>query len=727
MKKVTLVISLCLALAACDQALNHNTETQSQVRTTFQTTQPWRPTMDNRADAVMIYGIYGDHRIPEQRKAFHDRIKSWSERGYSTHFMTGIAWGEYQDFFSGAWDGSRHDDNGQVRENGDTVWHHPGVPYIVPTDKYIEYFNQQHIQPVIDAGINEIFLEEPEFWAFAGYSQAFKDEWQKYYGFEWRPQHTSPENTYLSNKLKYHLYYEALRKTFSYAKEYGRTKGMDVKCYVPTHSLLSYTQIQMVSPEASLASLDCVDGYIAQVWTGTARMANLYNGVIKERCFEGAFLEYGSMASMTEPTGRKMFFLTDPVEDARRDWADYKRNYEATFTAQLLYPQIGNYEIMPWPERIYEGLYPINATSDQMASIPSFYATQMQVMINALNNMPVCDSRIDGTQGISIAMANSLMFQRYPTHAGYEDPYLSNFFGLAMPLLKRGVPISITHLENTGYKKSLENIRVLIMSYSNLKPLDHKTHHHISEWVKKGGTLIYCSRDNDPFQNVMEWWNSNGNKYTAPSQHLFELMAIPPAEGEHKFGKGAVYIMRNDPKEFVAQAGSESNYIDVVCRLFKQSTDKEVKFKNHLHLSRGMYEVIAVMDESTDNNPYKIDGLFIDLYDPTLPIINRKVIHPNEQALLINLNKLNRGRKAQILASGYRAEEWQHNHRTISFVAKGPINTIAPSRILLPKAPKRISIDGVDITASTPWDEESSTLLLQINNTPDGRKIEIEW
>ena len=173
MKKVTLAISLCLALAACDQTLNHNTETQSQVRTTFQTTQPWRPTMDNRADAVMIYGIYGDHRIPEQRKAFHDRIKSWSERGYSTHFMTGIAWGEYQDFFSGAWDGSRHDDNGLVRENGVTVWHHPGVPYIVPTDKYIEYFNQQHIQPVIDAGINEIFLEEPEFWAFAGYRQAF--------------------------------------------------------------------------------------------------------------------------------------------------------------------------------------------------------------------------------------------------------------------------------------------------------------------------------------------------------------------------------------------------------------------------------------------------------------------------------------------------------------------------------------------------------------------------
>ena len=96
-------------------------------------------------------------------------------------------------------------------------------------------------------------------------------EWKKYYGFDWQPQHESPNNTYLSNKLKYQLYYHALKEVFTYAKEYGRSKGMNVRCYVPTHSLLNYSQWMIVSPEASLASLDCVDGYIAQVWTGTSR------------------------------------------------------------------------------------------------------------------------------------------------------------------------------------------------------------------------------------------------------------------------------------------------------------------------------------------------------------------------------------------------------------------------------------------------------------------------
>lgn len=99
---------------------------------------------------------------------------------------------------------------------------------------------------------------------------------------------------------------------FSYAKSYGETKGMKVRCYVPTHSLVNYSQWQIVSPEASLASLPCVDGYIAQVWTGTSRVPNYYNGVEKERVFENAFLEYGCMVSMTAPTGPEDVLLDRP-------------------------------------------------------------------------------------------------------------------------------------------------------------------------------------------------------------------------------------------------------------------------------------------------------------------------------------------------------------------------------------------------------------------------------
>ena len=221
----------------------------------------------------------------------------------------------------------------------------------------------------------------------------------------------------------------------------------------------------------------------------------------KERVFENAFLEYGCMESMTAPTGRKVFFLTDPIEDRPRDWADYKKNYEATFTAKLLYPDNDNYEVMPWPERIYEGLYKKSADSDEKIRIPRFYSTQMQVMINALNQIPLSNNEISGSKGLSVLMANSLMFQRTPEPvAGYDDPQLSNFYGQALPFLKRGVPVHLMHIENVSYPENWKDTKVLLMSYSNMKPLDEKAHQYIADWVKKGGVLVYSATDRDSFQ-----------------------------------------------------------------------------------------------------------------------------------------------------------------------------------------------------------------------------------
>lgn len=561
-----------------------NAQTVDQVKTTFQTSREWRPTIDNRADAVMIYGVGGNPSDKSRRVPFLERVKSWKDRGYITHFMTGIAWGEYQDYFTGEWDGEWHLDEGQVTIAQDTIWHGHMVPYIVPTDNFLEYLKEKHVKPVIDAGIDAIFMEEPEFWARAGYSEAFKREWKKYYGFEWRPQHESPENTYLSNKLKYYLYFNALKEVFTYAKEYGKSKGMDIKCYVPTHSLVNYSQWMIVSPEAELASLPVVDGYIAQVWTGTSREPNFFNGVEKERVFETAYLEYGSMESMTAPTGRKMFFLTDPIEDWPRDWIDYKKNYEATFTAQLLYPQIADYEVMPWPERIYEGLYRTDPNSDKKEKIPRHYSTQMQVMINSLNQMPISDNKLSGSDGISVLMANSLMFQRFPVHAGYDDPQLANFYGQTLPLLKRGVPVKTVHIENVGYPEALAETNVLLMTYANMKPLDPKAHQHLADWVKKGGKLVYSGTDDDPFQRVQEWWNTNGNDYNSPSEHLFELMNVPKTaeEGLYEFGKGSVYVIRTNPKDFATQANSNQKLVDVVKELYDSvKGGKKLTFKNN--------------------------------------------------------------------------------------------------------------------------------------------------
>ena len=703
---------------------------KDSVKTTFQSSREWRPTIDNRADAVMVYGV-GGNPSDKHRKGFtfEERVKSWRDRGYITHFMTGIAWGEYQDYFTGKWDGKWHLDEGQVTVKGDTIWHGHMVPYIVPSENYLKYMKEMHVKRVIDAGINSIFMEEPEFWARAGYSEAFKREWKEYYGFDWRPQHESPENTYLANKLKYYLYYRALNEVFTYAKEYGKSKGMDVKCYVPTHSLVNYSQWQIVSPEASLASLPCVDGYIAQVWTGTSREPNYFNGKAAERVFETAYLEYGSMESMTAPTGRKMFFLTDPIEDWPRDWVDYKHNYEATFTAQLLYPNIANYEIMPWPERIYEGLYKISPDSDKKDLIPRHYSTQMQVMVNTLNFMPESSNKVTGTEGISILMSNSLMFQRFPTHQGYDDPQLSNFYGQALPLLKRGVPVKTAHIENLGFKEALAGTKVLLMSYSNMKPLDPKAHEHLAAWVKKGGVLLYSGRDNDPFQTVQEWWNTGDNNFAAASDHLFGLMGIPAGaeEGEYKYGKGPVYIMRADPKEYVLSAGGDKKFLDTVCMLYSDRAKAgKVEFKNSFYLERGPYDIVAVMNESVSDAPYTVKGTLIDLFDPELPVLKSKEIAPGYCGYFLDIDRI-KNKGPQVLAASNRTYGEQTGKNSYSYVAKSPVRTTGISRVLLPACPVSVLVDGKEVFDAAGWDSASMTYLLSYENNPDGVTVKFVW
>lgn len=714
------LLSVVLALPAMAFAQ------QKGPKTTFQVSDAWSPAYDIRADAAIVYGIN------DAGGNFAERAKSWKDKGYTIQFMTGIAWGQYKDYFKGQFDGKAHFDEGQKMKNGETIWHGQDVPYTVPTAGYIAYIKTL-VKEAIDAGVTAIYLEEPEFWARAGYSDAFKSEWQKFYGSPWQAQHESPEATYLSSKLKYDLYFNALKSVFEYVHTYSKSIHKTVKCYVPTHSLINYASWEIVSPEASLAQLPHMDGYIAQVWTGTSRERVYFNGALKERTFENAFLEYGSMVSMTAPTGREMFFLTDPIEDRSQTWADYKKNYQATFTAQLLYPTVANYEVMPWPPRIYLGKFKMEEGQEKQP-LSKAYGTQMQVMINSLNSIPLSKNEINGTKGINVLLANSIMFQRFPIHDGYQDPSLSNFYGMALPLLKRGVPVGTVHMENLNLKSGLKDTKVLIMSYANMKPLSARNHEVLAKWVKDGGMLIYYGRDDDPFQKVSEWWNKGGNTYEAPSAHLFELMNIKPdaSQTKYSFGKGNVFIIRENPKELVLQKDSDSNFLEIVKSAYHNAFAKEeLQLKNYYYLERGPYDIVAVMDESTSTEPLHIKRPVIDLFDPELPVLQEKIVNPGEQAYLFDLNRVENKKQPQVLCGASRVYDEKISRKSYSFLTKSPSNTMNAMRILLPAKPlETILKDAAGVAVKDykmTWDEASKTCLLQFENNSNGINVELKW
>lgn len=690
---------------------------QNPEKTTFQTGDRWTPELDIRSDVAIVYGV--NHSFPE-------RVKGWRDRGYVIHLMTGAAWGGYQDYLQGRFDGKNHMDEGQVQRDGQMVMHDPGTPYMVPSPSYVEYLKSL-VKTAIDEGVEAIHFEEPEFWNRAGYSEAFKREWQAYYNEPWQAQHESPEATYRSAKLKYHLYFRALKEIFLYAKQYSESKGRPVRCYVPTHTLLNYSMWQIVSPESSLADLPGMDGYIGQVWTGTARTPVYYNGLTKERTFENAYLEYGSMAAMTKPTGRRVYFLTDPIEDnPNHTWEDYKVNYEATFTAQLMYPSVANYEVMPWPSRIFLGKYQVEGSQERQG-IPPDYAAEILILINALNDMEASDARIAGTPGIGVLQSDTMMFQRFPTHEGYEDPNLSNFYGMALPLVKRGVPVSLVQMENLLQPDVLKDIRVLVMSYANMKPLKKEYHDVLAKWVQEGGRLIYGGRDQDPFQSIREWWNEEGKIQQSPAQHLFfkALQADPNSPNAVvEFGRGTASWIRQDPKEFVMQSGGEQALLQEIAK-----TGVKLDEKNSFYLQRGAFDVAAAFDESVSAEPFVIQGPVVDLFDANLPVLDQKVVNPNQRAFLYNLTR--KGKEApSVLAASSRAYDEVREANRYTLTLKGPKNTNGVARILLPAEPKTnqaVAPDGSEIDLQPQWDAKTKTLLVKYPNQPDGVNVVVEF
>ena len=89
-KRVLVLIGLFLACGGV------YSQTATGTKTNFQTAESWKPETDVRADAVMVYGT-----LDKKGVTFEQRIQSWRDKGYRAEFMTGVAWGDYQDYFLG--------------------------------------------------------------------------------------------------------------------------------------------------------------------------------------------------------------------------------------------------------------------------------------------------------------------------------------------------------------------------------------------------------------------------------------------------------------------------------------------------------------------------------------------------------------------------------------------------------------------------------------------------
>lgn len=704
------------ALASANwRAQGQSNQTTAPERTCFQTGQSWSPAGDLGSDVAIVYGI--DRGLP-------GRIQTWRDHGYRIHVMSGVSWGQYQDYLYGRFDGINHEDEAQTDRRGNKVSHGGDVYYMCPGTNYGKFLCQG-VQRALDAGAQAIHLEEPEFWVKSGYSDGFKREWRNFYGEDWQPPDSSVDAQWRASKLKYFLYRRALQQVFDYVQEYNRRTGRAVRCYVPTHSLLNYAHWRIVSPESSLAQLNGCDGYIAQVWTGTARTPNVYRGRLHERTFETAFLEYGAMQNLVRSTGRRVWYLNDPVEDnPNHDWTDYRVNWESTLVASLLQPEVWHYEVAPWPERVFAGKYRAHAGSPERSPIPPAYATELQTVMNALNDLDQPQVAWQcGTIGLGVLVSDSLMFER-GGHSS-SDEHMGCFYGLAMPLVKRGLPVTPVQLENSNLPKYLDPFRVLLLTYQGMKPLNPQVHLALANWVKQGGVLVVADNDADPFNSVREWWNGDGLSFATPRLHLFAQLGLenspsPPDGTPMRVGKGAVLWLRHNPVEFTE---NESNLIDAVKAAVKLSKSAWHE-ANHLLLRRGPYLVAAGLEESNPAEPLALSGRFVNLLDPDLAVKDRVTVMPGARYFLLDLDR-KRGSRPLVLASACRSRVTAGERGSLSMKIEGVEDTPAVVLIYWPGSrPRTVTLEGKPL-AIAQYSASDHLLWLRFTNRSIPRELSL--
>ena len=803
--------------------------TTSEERTAFQEAAPYDPGTDSRADVAMIYGI---------NDSFEERFNRWRQAGYRMHVMTGVAWGGYADYVRGEWDGAQHYDDAQTAAGGFRLEH--GISqgrdifYMMPSMAYNRYLAEK-LRRVVDAGATAIHLEEPEFWARAGYSEGFKREWQDFYGEPWQDQASSPDARYRSSKLKQWLYTRSVAYLFRELKDYAAQKGIsEFKCYVPTHSLINYAHWQIVSPESQLLTIDDFDGLIGQVWTGTARTPNVYRGVRRQRTFEAGYCEYAACAAMVRATDRKLWQLADPIEDnPNYCWDDYRVNWECTVTASLLVSESERFEIMPWPRRIFRATYPTmnlgelpaqallddyllrlerdgkmdlladtrravalyqdyyqnrgeegkqdtlgfaaladrsdvvrfgdvwdaisgfykelqswpdqadaqrirdalaafyHNPTEQRSYIPPDYATELQIVWNALTDMswPGDTEWLRGQTGVGLALSDTLMYQRGDPAPSDHD--MSSFYGLAMPLLKRGTALSMVQLERVNDAGYLDTdagagIRALMLTYEGMKPLKAEWHVALADWVRRGNALILFGAG-DAFDGVREWWNQNGNGYARAQDHLTEMLGLgrTPEAGWYAVGQGWVIIEPASPAALAHDPRGDTRVAQAVRAAFRLLS-LPWQESGVLALRRGPYVVAAGMDETpadSSSETAALAGVFVNLYDPRLSIYVNPTIRPDTRWLLYDLARC--PQHPWVIAAAGRVRSESYDDHSLTFIVEGMAETRCSARVRLPAPPTRVTASDGEATCE--WDAYTRTALIRFANQPQGRQINVRW
>ena len=348
--------------------------------------------------------------------------------------------------------------------------------------------------------------------------------------------------------------------------------------------------------------------------------------------------------------------------------------------------------------------------------IPKPYETELQTVIAALGDMKQSAVRWEnaGTSNTGVLISDTMMFQRADPQP--SDANLGSFYGLAMPLVKRGIPVEPVQIESAAAPGFLNRYKLLLLTYEGQKPPTPEFHAALAKWVRDGGALVVVDDDGDPYNAVREWWNTAPHSYKTPRQHLFEALGVSKdATGLHKVGRGVVVREALSPAALTYQEdGAET--VRKAARQAAAAVKLAWKETDSLVLRRGPYLVAAGLDESTpDAKPYILHGRYLNLFDPELAVLNTVTVAPRSRMLLLDLNSV-KSADPKVVAAACRVRDEKTDGKTLQFRADGIGETNAIVQIAAHSAPVEVLVGGKPLDPSK-YDYSAGLLRVRFPNS----------
>jgi hypothetical protein len=297
----------------------------------------------------------------------------------------------------------------------------------------------------------------------------------------------------------------------------------------------------------------------------------------------------------------------------------------------------------------------------------------------------------------------------------HPGPWLQGAYGMLLPLVERGIPVSSVVLERAKEAEYLKRFKVIVLCYEDFKPADATMNESIAAWVKAGGSLIVLGKDGDELDRCENfWWHKRG--FASPLAHLLSLLG-DGKDSLWKVGSGTVIRSEASPRSFGNSAAAEKEYLPLVDAAWKQAAGKALSQTSNLLMRRGPF-VIA----HAETKPVKLSGRLLDIFDPSMRIISGAELAPGQSGLYRDVTADLTSRSPKVLHATHRLMSQSADNGVLRFVVRGPAETPAVVRIVWPKdTVLEISAtdpDGKSVAVQS--DRDNETALLRFANHPQG-------